>query len=86
MEVVAGVALALGALPAVRAAAPTLVPSCAQLLLVHTIAVTFANIYMFTHNAHTPLIGVMAPAAHVGRFALQAWLLTIEWEMLHGRF
>ena len=43
------------------------------------LAVTFANIYMGTHNAPVPLIGLLPPSGHAGRFALQAWLLSIEW-------
>ena len=86
LEAVVGAALAAGALPAARAAAPELVPRCAAVLLVHTTAVSFANIYMYSHNAPTPMVGTMTPAAHAGRFALQAWLLTVEWELMHGRF
>ena len=78
LETVVGSALLVGALPAVQAAAPWLVPGCARVLFFHTLAVSFANIYMGTHNAPVPLVGLLSPAGHAGRFALQAWLLTIE--------
>ena len=34
---------------------------------------------MFTHNAPTPVL-----AQHVARFAAQAWLLSVGWELMHG--
>ena len=86
VEVLVALGLVVGALPAVRLAAPALLPGCAAVLLPSTAAVFFANIYMFTHNAPTPALGrdgVLAPFMHVVRFVLEVVLLTTWWDLSH---
>ena len=50
-----------------------------------TIAVTPANLYMWTHNAPGPGPAgtVIPPAGHAARFALQVWLLSVLWGLAH---
>eukprot|EP00195_Chlamydomonas_chlamydogama_P015259 CAMPEP_0202892918 /NCGR_PEP_ID=MMETSP1392-20130828/2589_1 /ASSEMBLY_ACC=CAM_ASM_000868 /TAXON_ID=225041 /ORGANISM="Chlamydomonas chlamydogama, Strain SAG 11-48b" /LENGTH=259 /DNA_ID=CAMNT_0049577053 /DNA_START=90 /DNA_END=869 /DNA_ORIENTATION=- len=80
-EVAGGVGLLLGALPPVREALPWLEPASAFSLLGLTLAVTPANIYMFTHNAPGPGPAnvVIPPAGHAARGLLQVWLLATLW-------
>jgi uncharacterized membrane protein len=86
-ELLAGLGLLAGSAPYVRAAAPSLAPLCAATLCLHTAAVGFANIYMFTHKAPTPFFKgtVLPPSTHALRFCLQVYLLTVMWELAHAR-
>ena len=84
MEVLLGLGVLVGSLPAARLAAPLLLPYCAAVLLPSTAAVFFANIYMFTHNAPTPALGrdnVLPPAVHAARFVMEVVLLTTWYDL-----
>lgn len=82
-EILGGAGVVLGALPPVRDAAPWLQPAAASGLFALTLAVTPANIKMFTHNAPGPGPEgqVTPPAGHAVRGLLQIFLLTVLWGM-----
>jgi uncharacterized membrane protein len=83
VEIAGGLGVLAGAVPPVAEAAPWLGPTSAYGLYWLTWAVTFANIFMFTHNAPGPgPAGTVIPAqGHFIRFLLQVFLLTTLWGM-----
>lgn len=81
-EVLGGLGLCLGALP-LDAVPQWLAPASALGLFALTVAVTPANIYMFTHNAPGPVpesvTTVVPPQGHAARGVLQMVLLSTLW-------
>jgi len=88
-EILGGAGLLLGSLPfgLTPDGLEWLTPVSAACLFALTLAVTPANVYMFTHNSPGPLppaadesAQVIPPAGHAARFLLQVFLLSL----LHG--
>ncbi|KAG2451891.1 hypothetical protein HYH02_003666 [Chlamydomonas schloesseri] len=79
-----GLALGAAAIPALQALYPQLQAVSAAGLFLLTIAVSPANVYMFTHNAPGPVGSVVPWPLHVLRFYMQVALLTAFWDMGRG--
>lgn len=85
-ELLGGLGLLLGAIP-FDSIPGWLSPASAYGLLILTVVVTPANIYMYTHNAPGPLPkkvlektgGVLSVQQHFGRGVMQVVLLSVLW-------
>ena len=96
-EIVFGIGLLIGGLydafAPVYATSPNVITSagigsdCAAALLLLTIAVTPANIYMFTHGARLPVDGPEVPiTGHIIRGLMQVVLFGLLYQMGAGTF
>ncbi|KXZ55432.1 hypothetical protein GPECTOR_3g82 [Gonium pectorale] len=84
-EILGGGALILtGLVPGLADSFPQLQPAAGLGLFALTLAVSPANIYMYTHNAPGPVPEPLPWTAHLFRLLLQIFLLASFWEIAYS--